>query len=652
MQFTVYPSVVSDAQVTVPGDKSVSHRALMLGSIATGQTRITGFLAGEDCLATLAAMRAMGVNIEQISDTEFVVDGVGRNGLQAPQSDLDLGNSGTAIRLIAGLLSGQSFAATLTGDASLRSRPMGRIVKPLTMLGARIVDTDGKPPLTVQGTGDLKAIDYTLPVASAQVKSAILMAAMYAKGTTSVTEPAVTRDHTERMLRTMGADVQTRGNCISMAGGQALTGCDIEVPADLSSASFVMLAAVLSKNANVLIKNVGVNPTRTGIIDILQSMGADISLENPQLQGNEPVADIRARASRLQGGPVDPAMVSLAIDEFPVLFVAAAAASGTTVFSGLEELRVKESDRIATMANGLQRLGIEVEETDDGAIVKGGKFSGGRVDSFGDHRVAMSLAVAGTIAAAPVTVCNVAAVETSFPGFSECLQALGVDIRRNQAPVITIDGPSGSGKGTIARLVAERLGYALLDSGALYRLVALAARKAGVELDDEPKLAQLARNLDVEFATDEQGDEIILLQGSSVGGEIRTEEAGAGASAVAAIETVRAALLERQRAFRAMPGLVADGRDMGTHVFPDAALKIFLTASAEERAQRRHKQLKDKGMDVTLAALSRDIEDRDRRDSERSVAPLKPARDARILDSTGTSIEAVTQTVLDWVAQL
>jgi 3-phosphoshikimate 1-carboxyvinyltransferase len=652
MQFTVYPSLISDAQVTVPGDKSVSHRALMLGSIATGQTRISGFLAGEDCLATLAAMRAMGVNIEQTSDTEFVVDGVGLRGLRAPQHDLDLGNSGTAIRLMAGLLSGQAFAATLTGDASLRSRPMGRIVKPLTLLGAHISDTDGKPPLKIEGTRSLKAIDYTLPVASAQVKSAILLAAMYAEGTTSVTEPAVTRDHTERMLRTMGADVQTDGSRISLTGGQTLTGCDIEVPADLSSASFVILAAVLSKNANVLIRNVGVNPTRTGIIDILQSMGADISLENPQLKGNEPVADIRARASRLQGGPVDPAMVSLAIDEFPVLFVAAAAASGTTVFSGLEELRVKESDRIATMADGLQRLGIEVEETDDGAIVKGGKFTGGRVDSFGDHRVAMSLAIAGTVASGPVTVCNVAAVDTSFPGFSDCLQALGVDIRRDQAPVIAIDGPSGSGKGTIARLVAERLGYALLDSGALYRLVALAAQKAGVELDDEAKLAELARNLDVEFRTDEQGNEVILMQGADVAGEIRTEETGAGASTVAAIVAVRAALLERQRAFRARPGLVADGRDMGTHVFPDAALKIFLTASAEERAQRRHKQLKDKGMDVTLAALSRDIEDRDRRDSERSVAPLKPARDARILDSTGTSIEAVTQTVLDWVAQL
>ncbi len=652
MKFTIYPSVVHDATVTVPGDKSVSHRALMLGSIAEGTTEIGGFLAGEDCLATLTAMQAMGVSIEQPTDTDVIVHGVGLHGLRAPADALDLGNSGTAMRLMAGLLAGQSFDTTLTGDASLTSRPMQRVITPLTRMGASIASREGNPPLTIRGTRPLDGIDYEMPVASAQVKSSVLLAGLYADGDTHVTEPAVTRDHTERMFATMGVSVECADGRVGLAAGQRLRGCTIQVPADLSSAAFVMLAVLLSENATAVIRKVGVNPTRTGVIDILQGMGADISLENPQLHGEEPAADIRVRSSQLRGGPVDPGLVSLAIDEFPVLFVAAAAASGKTVFSGLEELRVKESDRIATMVEGLRKLGIEVEETPDGAIVHGGRFSGGAVESFGDHRVAMSLAIAGSVASGPVTVSDVEAVDTSFPGFCDCMRALGMDIRTDRPRVIAIDGPSGSGKGTIARLVAERLGYALLDSGALYRLVALAAVRRDIALDDATKLAEVARNLDVTFGTSDSGDESIRLDGEEVAVELRTEDAGAGASAVAAVPAVREALLERQRAFRRAPGLVADGRDMGTQVFPDADLKVFLTASAEERAKRRHKQLKDKGMDVSLAALSRDIEDRDRRDSERSVAPLKPAEDARILDSSGQSIAAVTQIVLDWVADL
>jgi 3-phosphoshikimate 1-carboxyvinyltransferase len=429
MQFTVTPSQVQDARVTVPGDKSVSHRSLMLGSIAEGRTEVSGFLAGEDCLATLSAMRALGVSIEQPSATEMSIDGVGLHGLREACGELDLGNSGTAMRLMAGLLAGQEFSSTLTGDESLSSRPMGRIIKPLTMMGAAIEsDCDGTPPLQVAGGLRLQAIQYEMPIASAQVKSSILLAGMYADGTTSVTEPAVTRDHTERMLGSMGAKVGVDGNRISLAGGQALQGCQVEVPADLSSAAFIMLAAILAENADVLITNVGVNPTRTGVIDILQAMGADIRLENPRLLGEEPVADIRVRSSRLHGGAVDPELVSLAIDEFPVLFVAAAAASGKTVFSGIGELRVKESDRIAAMAGGMRRLGISVDESPDGAVVRGGRFGGGTVESFGDHRIAMSLALAGTIAGGEVVVKDVAAVDTSFPGFTACMASIGVDI--------------------------------------------------------------------------------------------------------------------------------------------------------------------------------------------------------------------------------
>jgi len=428
MDFIVEPSIVGEATIEVPGDKSISHRALLLGSIAEGRTNISGFLAGEDCLATLTAMTRMGVDIDQVDATEIVVHGVGLYGLREADSPLDLGNSGTAMRLLAGLLSGQSFTSVLTGDQSLASRPMQRVIAPLTEMGASIDSHSGKPPLTITGHNPLQPIDYELPVASAQVKSAILLAGLYADGVTRVTEPAVTRDHTERMLGSMGGVLETNGSRIGLRGQQRLKGCHIQVPADLSSAAFVILAALIADDADVLIRNVGVNPTRTGIIDILQSMGGDISLEYPRLFGREPVADLRVRSSKLHGGPVDPALVSLAIDEFPVLFVAAGAARGHTVFSGIGELRVKESDRIAAMAIGLRTLGIDVDESADGAVVHGGSFSGGSVDSHGDHRVAMALAVAGTIAAKPVTVRNVAAVDTSFLGFPDCMAALGAQI--------------------------------------------------------------------------------------------------------------------------------------------------------------------------------------------------------------------------------
>ncbi len=429
MHYIVTPSPALSASVEVPGDKSVSHRALMLGSIASGQTNVTGFLPGEDCLATMAAMRQLGVSIKQHSETEVSIEGAGLHGLQAPGANLDLGNSGTAMRLMAGLLAAQRFDSVLTGDESLSGRPMGRIIKPLTMMGAAIEsDCDGTPPLQIAGGVNLHGISYELPVASAQVKSAILLAGLYARGATEVFEPAVARDHTERMLKSMGVYVYINGNRIGVQGVRRLNACDIRVPADLSSAAFVILAALLSEDADILISNVGINPTRIGVIDILQDMGADIRFERPQLFGSEPVTDIRVRASRLRGGTVDPGLASLAIDEFPVLFVAAAAANGETVFSGLEELRVKESDRIAAMAAGLQALGIEVEEKPDGAIVHGGRFHGGTVESFGDHRVAMSLAIAGTAAQGEVRVRNVESVATSFPGFEACMASIGTNI--------------------------------------------------------------------------------------------------------------------------------------------------------------------------------------------------------------------------------
>jgi 3-phosphoshikimate 1-carboxyvinyltransferase len=430
MDFRISPGPFSNGALTVPGDKSISHRALMLGSIARGKTAISGFLAGEDCLATAAAMRQLGVTIEQQAATELTVHGVGLGGLRAPTADLDLGNSGTAMRLMTGLLAGQSFDSVLTGDVSLSGRPMGRVITPLTKMGAAIEsDCDGTPPLQIAGGVQLHGIDYPMPVASAQVKSAVLLAGLYATGTTRVAEPAVTRDHTERMLSAMGIELTAEAGWTGLDGGQEPTGCPIEVPGDLSSATFIILGTLLAQEADITIEKVGINPTRTGVIDILQAMGADIRLENRRAFGAEPVADIRVRSSRLVGGPVDPSLVSLAIDEFPALFVAAAAAEGTTTFTGLEELRVKESDRIAAMADGLRRLGIEIDETPDGAVVRGGRFGGGEVQSYHDHRVAMALAMAATIGEGEVLIRDVDNVNTSFPGFCECIAGLGANVQ-------------------------------------------------------------------------------------------------------------------------------------------------------------------------------------------------------------------------------
>jgi 3-phosphoshikimate 1-carboxyvinyltransferase len=413
----------------VPGDKSISHRALMFSAIANGRARISGFLAGEDCLSTMAALQAMGVSIELDAPTTVVVQGNGLQGLVAADSALDMGNSGTAMRLFSGLLAGQLFDSTLEGDASLSGRPMGRIIDPLTQMGANIESVGGKPPLLIKGGQILRAMDYAMPVASAQVKSAVLLAGLYCDGTTRVTEPAVTRDHTERMLTAMGANLETKGNCISIRGGAELQAVDVDVPADLSSAAFPLVAAIVADDAEVTVRGVGVNPTRIGFLDILLQMGAEIQISNERQSGNEPIADITARSSKLKGIDVDPALVSLAIDEFPLLFAAAAVANGTTRFSGLEELRVKESDRIGAMAQGLSKLGIAVQETADGAIINGGACGGGEIDSFGDHRIAMAFASIAGQAEGTIRILDTDAVNTSFPGFVECLVSIGADIQ-------------------------------------------------------------------------------------------------------------------------------------------------------------------------------------------------------------------------------
>ncbi|HYA36661.1 MAG TPA: 3-phosphoshikimate 1-carboxyvinyltransferase [Candidatus Methylomirabilis sp.] len=422
-------------RVRVPGDKSISHRSVMLGSLAEGTTRVTGLLEGEDVLSTLGAFRAMGVQAEGPDHGRLVIRGVGLRGLKAPAHPLDMGNSGTAMRLMAGILAGQAFDSELIGDASLSQRPMKRVAEPLGAMGAVIATADGgRPPLRIKGGQKLRAIDYKMPMASAQVKSSLLLAGLYADGETSVTEPAPTRDHTERMLRGFGYAVQTQGARSSLRGGGRLKACDIDVPADISSATFFLVGASIAPGSDVILEHVGINPTRIGVINILKLMGANLELQNPREIGAEPVADIRVRAAKLRGVRIPEDQVPLAIDEFPALFVAAACASGETMLTGAHELRVKESDRIAVMAQGLQRLGIEARETPDGIVIRGGSLRGGEVDSHGDHRVAMSFAMAALAASEPVTVRDCKNVDTSFPGFADLARGVGLGIDSRRGP--------------------------------------------------------------------------------------------------------------------------------------------------------------------------------------------------------------------------
>ncbi|MEX6502145.1 bifunctional prephenate dehydrogenase/3-phosphoshikimate 1-carboxyvinyltransferase [Pseudomonas zhanjiangensis] len=432
--FLANPGGTLSGRIRVPGDKSISHRSIMLGSLAKGVTEVEGFLEGEDALATLQAFRDMGVVIEGPHHGRVTIHGVGLHGLQAPPGPIYLGNSGTSMRLLAGLLAGQSFDTTLTGDASLSKRPMNRVAKPLREMGA-VIETaaDGRPPLTIRGGQRLGGMSYEMPMASAQVKSCLLLAGLYAAGETSVTEPAPTRDHTERMLRGFGYPVRVDGSTASLESGHELAATHIEVPADISSAAFFLVAASIAKDSELVLEHVGINPTRTGVIDILKLMGGDISLENQREVGGEPVADIRVRSAQLKGIDIPEHLVPLAIDEFPVLFVAAAVASGRTVLRGAEELRVKESDRIQVMADGLQALGVQVEPTPDGIIIDGGTMGGGEVYSHGDHRIAMAFSVASLRASAPIRIHDCANVATSFPNFLALAAQVGIRVAEEGA---------------------------------------------------------------------------------------------------------------------------------------------------------------------------------------------------------------------------
>ncbi|MGH8150618.1 MAG: 3-phosphoshikimate 1-carboxyvinyltransferase [Steroidobacteraceae bacterium] len=428
-RYRLEPGGAVGGEVRVPGDKSISHRALMLGGVAAGDTEVEGFLPSEDCLATLAAMQALGVASERPRPDRVIVHGGGRT-LTPAAGPLDLANAGTAIRLFMGLLAGQPFDSTLIGDESLMRRPMERVAVPLRLMGARIETREGRPPVRILGPNRLEGIDYRLPVASAQVKSAVLLAGLQARGRTRVTEPAPTRDHTERMLAAFGVELTREGGTVCLQGGQTLRGARVEVPGDFSSAAFFLVAGCLAARERLRLEHVGVNPTRTGLITLLRQMGAVLDL-SPRSgpTATEPVADIDVRPARLRGIEVPEALVPLAIDEFPVLFIAAACAEGETVLRGAAELQVKETDRLAVMAEGLGRLGVEHQLERDGIRIRGrGGFGGGTVDSHGDHRIAMAFAVASLRASAPIEVLNVANVATSFPGFAGLARTAGIRI--------------------------------------------------------------------------------------------------------------------------------------------------------------------------------------------------------------------------------
>ncbi|HTB91136.1 MAG TPA: 3-phosphoshikimate 1-carboxyvinyltransferase [Steroidobacteraceae bacterium] len=431
--FKAHPAMRVSGTMTVPGDKSISHRALMLSGIAEGVSEVSGFLASEDCLASLAAMRALGVRIEQTSATRVLIHGAGMHGLKGAGRALDMGNAGTAMRLFTGLLSAQKFDSQLIGDASLMKRPMERVAKPLREMGADVRTRNGTPPVDIGGNRGLRGIDYQMPIASAQVKSAILLAALYATEPTTITAPAVSRDHSERMLASCGVKLDIDGLRITLHPPQRLMSQKINVPGDFSSAAFFIVAGLLAAPVEgLVIQNVGLNPTRVGLLAILRGMGANIEILNPRESGAEPVADLRIFTSPLHGIRVPEDLVSLAIDELPVLFIAAACAQGETWVTGAQELRVKESDRIAAMSAGLTALGVAHTALPDGMRIKGREqgsaFTSGEIDSFGDHRIAMSFAIASLRAAGAIEIRDVANVATSFPGFVPLAQSVGLAI--------------------------------------------------------------------------------------------------------------------------------------------------------------------------------------------------------------------------------
>jgi len=622
----------------VPGDKSISHRAVILAGIAGGETTVTGFLPSDDCLCTLAAMRAVGAEIDPLDgQTEgrpelLRIRGVAGR-LQAPEGTIDCGNSGTAMRLLSGLLAAQPFASTLVGDASLSGRPMGRIITPLSAMGARMRGQGDRQtaPLEIEG-GKLRPIEYSMPVASAQVKSAILLAGLFAEGETWVVQPAVTRDHSERMLRHFGVPVLQEGQRIGVRGPAVLKGRDFVVPGDISSAAFWLVAAAAAPGSDLTIEGVGLNETRAGVLAVLRRMGVSMAVEVCGGEDGEPWGNIRVRGGALKGTVIEGAEIANVIDEIPVLAVAAALAEGETVIRDAAELRVKESDRIHEVVRRLQAMGAEVEEKEDGMRIQGGRpLHGAEVSSEGDHRIAMAFAIAGLFASGHTKVTDVGCVATSYPGFDRELARF----LEGKYPVIAIDGPAASGKSSVARIIAERLGWSVVNSGAFYRGFTWAVLQAGVDPADHGAVEALASEID--FSGGIEGTEtVVRVEGRTLRDELTSPAVNAAVSEIARVASVRQRMVGQFRALAEAGPLVMEGRDIGSVVFPDTRYKLYIQASPEVREQRRSAQ-----------GQNDSIRERDRSDSERDSSPLRVAEGARVIDSSQLSLSGTAEAAFE-----
>jgi 3-phosphoshikimate 1-carboxyvinyltransferase len=640
------------AEFRVPGDKSMSHRAAILGGLSNGVCTFRNFLPSEDCLNTLHAMQALGAKVEVLDDlTGYGPINLRIHGqslkLSAPSAPIDCGNSGTGMRLLAGLLAGQTFTSELFGDASLSSRPMGRITKPLGEMGANIECLGDKPgcaPLRIH-PAKLSPISYDMPVASAQVKSAVLLAGLFTEGETTVIQPADTRDHTERMMASFGVSTSREGQAITIRGGQVPQACDFIVPGDISSAAFWLVAAAALPGSQLLLKDVGLNPTRTAILKVLSRMGAHMSEIYHETEG-EPIGNIEIHGAPLKGTTIFTEEVPNLIDEIPVIAVAAALAEGRTIIRNAKELRVKETDRITTVVNNLRSMGGVVEEFEDGMEIEGGHpLHAAVIDSFGDHRIAMAFAIAGLFARGETVIRNTECVNTSYPGFSHHLAAImrgcsdAADFELPIVPrgghfAIAIDGPAASGKSTLARLLAERLGLIMVNSGAMYRAVTWKVLRENIDPHDNAAVVSLLEKTTIHCGSDGIMS-AITVDGADPGDELRSEAVNAHVSTVSAIAEVRCKLIALQRGYLARASVVMEGRDIGSVVFPETPYKLYIDAAEHVRAARR-------GNDGEVDSIAR----RDAADSGRKTSPLMVADGATVLDTSDHSIESAVEAAI------